>query len=272
MAPIVGIVASSILGHLTPLAPTIGTATDGGTGSSATVAYTAAGSGPAATSFTATSSPGGFTGTGSSPITVSGLTAGTAYTFTVHATNAYGNSPESAASNSVTPANPSSFYSIATLSLSGVTTATFSSIPQTYKSLHLRFNTKTTAGNNNNVFMRLNGDSTGGNYRNHSLFGDGTSVTAQGGINLSAIVLGVTAGGAMNPAITDIIDYTSTSNNKTVRSFVGMDDNGGGGGPYVGYWSGAWYSTSAVTSLVIVSGSGSNYWTTGSTVSLYGVK
>lgn len=56
------------------------------------------------TGYTATSTPGSFTGTGtSSPITVSGLTTGTPYTFTVHATNAIGNSPESAASNSVTP-------------------------------------------------------------------------------------------------------------------------------------------------------------------------
>jgi len=39
-----------------------------------------------------------------SPITVSGLTNGTAYTFTVIATNANGNSLESSASNSVTPA------------------------------------------------------------------------------------------------------------------------------------------------------------------------
>jgi Fibronectin type III domain len=55
--------------------------------------------------YTATSSPGSFTGTAaSSPIIVTGLTNGTAYTFTVHATNVVGNSAESAASNSVTPA------------------------------------------------------------------------------------------------------------------------------------------------------------------------
>jgi uncharacterized protein (TIGR02145 family) len=54
-----------------------------------------------------TSSPGGITGTGSgSPITVSGLTNGTSYTFTVVATNAIGNSSPSTASSAVTPSAP----------------------------------------------------------------------------------------------------------------------------------------------------------------------
>ena len=86
-----------------PGAPTIGTATAGNASASVTITAGTAGS-TATTSYVATSTPGGFTGTAAaSPITVSGLANGTAYTFTVHATNSVGNSAESAASNSVTP-------------------------------------------------------------------------------------------------------------------------------------------------------------------------
>ena len=92
------------LTYLTPpSAPTIGTATPGGR--SASVAFTA----PVTTGgspiilYTASCSPGGQTGTGTSgPVTVSGLTAGSTYTCTVTATNAQGVSAASAASNPIT--------------------------------------------------------------------------------------------------------------------------------------------------------------------------
>jgi hypothetical protein len=90
----------------TPGAPTIGTATVAST-TSIDVAFTPPTNlGAGTVTYTATSSPGGVTGTGSSPITVSGLTTGTAYTFTVTAATPGGTSPASAASNSVIPALP----------------------------------------------------------------------------------------------------------------------------------------------------------------------
>lgn len=103
------VVPTSGGGATLPGAPTIGTAT-GGDGQ-ATVAFTAPASngGSAITSYTATSTPGGLTGTGSSsPVTVAGLTNATAYTFKVAATNGVGTGPQSAASNSVTPAGSAS--------------------------------------------------------------------------------------------------------------------------------------------------------------------
>jgi hypothetical protein len=88
-----------------PDAPTIGTATGGNASASVTFTAPADVGGGAITGYSVVSTPSGIIGTGaSSPVTVSGLSNGTPYTFKVFATNAYGPSPLSAASNSVTPA------------------------------------------------------------------------------------------------------------------------------------------------------------------------
>jgi uncharacterized protein (TIGR02145 family) len=87
-----------------PGAPTIGTATAGNAQASVTFTAPVSDGSSAITGYTVTSSPGGLTAPGSaSPITITGLTNGTAYTFTVTATNAIGTSLASSASNSVTP-------------------------------------------------------------------------------------------------------------------------------------------------------------------------
>jgi uncharacterized protein (TIGR02145 family) len=90
-----------------PGAPTIGMATAGTAKSTITFTAPASNGGSSITGYKVTSSPGGFTSSGSrSPIIVSGLTNGTAYTFTVIAKNANGNSLPSSASNSVIPTAP----------------------------------------------------------------------------------------------------------------------------------------------------------------------
>ena len=105
-----GIKAAAQDNFIVPNAPTIGTATDVGTArafnnGAATVAFTPATTGNTAvvTGYTATSSPGSFTGTSAtSPITVTGLQSNTAYTFTVVANSPYGSSAASSASASIT--------------------------------------------------------------------------------------------------------------------------------------------------------------------------
>lgn len=89
-----------------PGAPTEVTASAGN--AQATVSFTAPTSdgGSSIISYKVTSTPGGKTATGTSPITVKGLTNGKAYTFKVRATNTIGTGPASSPSNSVTPLGP----------------------------------------------------------------------------------------------------------------------------------------------------------------------
>jgi hypothetical protein len=99
--------SNSVTPYTVPDAPIIGTAELTGINGQATISFTAPASngGSPITAYTATSSPGGITGTlsqaGSGTIIVNGLANGTDYTFTVRATNAGGLSAESAASNTV---------------------------------------------------------------------------------------------------------------------------------------------------------------------------
>ena len=90
-----------------PAAPTGVSATAGN--GEATVSFVAPvnDGGSPITGYTVISSPGGLTASGTgSPITITGLTNGTAYTFTVKAMNGVGESIASEASSSVTPEAP----------------------------------------------------------------------------------------------------------------------------------------------------------------------
>ena len=90
-----------------PGAPTGVAAAAGDTQATVTFTAPASDGGSPITSYAVTSSPGSVTATGaSSPITVTGLTNGTAYIFTVTATNAVGTGLASSPSNSVTPVAP----------------------------------------------------------------------------------------------------------------------------------------------------------------------
>lgn len=90
----------------TPSQPTSVTASAGN--AQATVSFTPGYAGKGNAVYTATSSPGGFTASGaSSPLIVTGLSNGTAYTFTVTASAGGISGVASSASSAVTPAVPS---------------------------------------------------------------------------------------------------------------------------------------------------------------------
>ena len=121
--------SSNILALGVPLAPRIGTPTATGT-TTATVAFNTPtyNGGSTISGYTATSNPGGFTGTvskaGAGTITVNGLTPGTSYTFTVTATNTYGTSVASSPSSPVATFGRPTAPGIGTATATNRTTAT----------------------------------------------------------------------------------------------------------------------------------------------------
>jgi hypothetical protein len=262
-----------------PTVPTIGTATAGP--ESATVAFTPATKGGSASTYTALSNPGSVTGSGaSSPVTVSGLTAGTAYTFTVRGNNSTGSSEYSSASNSITALVGGSYESIATISVGagGSSSIDFTSIPSTYTHLQIRYiglTNRATYGIDD-LNMRINSD-TGGNYSSHRLYGNGASPSSDASTSASSMVgisySGTTVSSYPGSAVIDILDYSNTNKYKTVKSISGIDVNGtiGGVPGYMFFVSGNWRNTSAITSISLYSGNGSTI-TQYSQFALYGIK
>jgi hypothetical protein len=165
-----------------------------------------------------------------------------------------------------------SYESIATATGTGSSgVMTFSSIPATYTHLQIRGFTKSTSGGSN-WKVTFNSD-TGSNYANHYLESNGLTVSAgaeltQTGMNFYAATATSTAASVYAAMVMDILDYTSSNKNKTVRTLSGVDTNGGGNNDFN---SGLWYATpAAITSITITLNSGS--FDTNSKIALYGIK
>jgi hypothetical protein len=170
----------------------------------------------------------------------------------------------------------SSYESIATISpTTGTKTVTFSSIPSTYKSLQIRAIARTDNGGPGNdfIYMRINGD-TSSIYATHRLEGDGTNAGANGFANSTYNLYGyLPNNGALastfSGQIIDLIDYASTTKNKTTKFFSGINVNSSSN-TQLQFSSGLWNSTAAVTSIsfTVV-----NYnFQLGTTFALYGIK
>ncbi len=164
------------------------------------------------------------------------------------------------------------YESIATANGNGSATSfTFSSIPQTYTHLQLRFISRVASANY--ALITFNGDSSASNYTWHQLDGNGSAASAGGAASgtFGGAVVNFAAGGASgiySAAIVDLLDYTNTNKYKTTRSLVGVDKNGSGN---IALNSSAWLSTSAITSLSITFNGGFAI-ATGSQFALYGIK
>ena len=158
----------------------------------------------------------------------------------------------------------------------GVSSVTFSNIPQTYAHLQIRWiaRSSVTGGNAADVTMRFNGD-TASNYAGHQINGDGATASAStlGGtppvsyLYPSYITSNSATANSYGTAIVDILDYTSISKYKTMKSLNGHDNNGNG---FILFRSGLWMSTSALSSIILEVGAYS--FMANSSFALYGVK
>ena len=167
------------------------------------------------------------------------------------------------------PAASGAFESIASATGTGSSgTITFSSIAGTYQSLHIRGQYRPTTSYHG-LYIRINSD-TGSNYASHTLNGTGTSAVASGSASQTYIYTNYenATDAYYADLIIDIHDYASTTRNKTVRFFTGVDKNGTGSSITLG--SGLWMSTSAITSVSLIADTGS--FNTATTFALYGIK
>jgi hypothetical protein len=127
----------------------------------------------------------------------------------------------------------------------------FLNIPQTFSHLKLYVTARdTSAFVDRAVFLELN--STGGSaYTHNFLRGNGSSMSntfsgPNGRFDYDPIPAANAAANLFGAAVIEILDYSSTVKNKTLKINHGTDFNGSGS---INLWSGLFASTGAVTNM-----------------------
>jgi len=155
---------------------------------------------------------------------------------------------------------------------SSASSVTFSGLDtySDYKHLQLRAVARDTrATTQSSGQITINSD-TGANYAFHNLYGDGSTVGSGGASSFNYIptmtlpAASFTAN-AFGIFVLDLLDFSSTSKNKTLRTLAGKT----GSTNTIQLDSGLWISTSAVTAVTMAAFTG---YAVGSRFSLYGVK
>jgi hypothetical protein len=163
------------------------------------------------------------------------------------------------------------FVSIATTTLSSnQSTITFSGIPQVYKHLQIRSVNQSTSGSW--ATISLNSDTTASNYAMHRLSGDGVTAFAESYTSTNQRRFFTSY---QSPywcsSVIDILDYTNTNKNTTVRGLHSWAGDGASGyNGEVNFNSNLWLNTAAVSTIDITV-SGQNF-TQYSKFALYGIQ
>jgi hypothetical protein len=147
----------------------------------------------------------------------------------------------------------------------------FTSIPSTYRHLQIRYTAKNTS-TNADLHVTFN-NVTSGSYARHHMVGNSISTASAAATSASNIALidGVapsTTANVTTNGVIDILDYSRTGKNKTLRALYGLIQAYSTSRIYVA--SGFLNQTSAITSVKLTA-SGNNFATV-SRFSLYGIK
>lgn len=137
----------------------------------------------------------------------------------------------------------------------GSTSINFNNIPQGFTNLQLLYSARSsgTGSIEGELRARYNADS-GNNYTKfHWLYYGNGAMSHTQQINLDYAYLGWTSGGGTTSTIfgigvVDILDYSSSTKNKTTRSHTGIEIGTNG---YAGLNSTLWYSQNPITSITL---------------------
>ena len=168
---------------------------------------------------------------------------------------------------------------------SNTTSITFSNIPQTYSHLQLRVIARGSSGSGAgelDVRLGTGTASSSSIYSRHN-FGVYSPTSSTSGVDYNTTATTTTFRGCGQVAlasdlanvygsmILDVLDYTSTSKLKTIRSITGVNDNNNGLCSNIYYTAGLWQASTAVNVVNIYLHAGSDFLPY-SSFALYGVK
>jgi hypothetical protein len=171
---------------------------------------------------------------------------------------------------------PGTYELISTTILSSSTpSVVFSNLgtySSTYKHLQIRGTARSDRATYSIDSLRLLFDSNA-MTAGHRLWGNGSSVSSAPEDSSAEIPTNVATSGSFGGFVIDILDFYSTTKNKTVRGFSGTfsDDAGGFSGKAIQLSSSFRNSTSAIAAITLDPTFGANL-VAGSRFSIYGVK
>lgn len=169
------------------------------------------------------------------------------------------------------------FEGIATNTVSGSPAASlgFSNIPQTYRHLriigYLRSERNFSGNATDATSVNLNGS---GLNSAHAAWADGFNQFASASVGVALIVSKSASGNLTNSNlfsafVMDIYNYRSTTNNKSVRTWWGVQTGNDGAPGFTGLGSGLKLITDPITSVDLLAGSAN--LSVGSHLALYGI-